>query len=104
VVSWRKRLIDAEVFQKTLQSCGAELILHGHSHHQSRTYLETSAGRIPVIGVPSASAAGENPKRRARYHLYHLSREADGWDVQVSVRSYLNKDKGFGTEDEYHLT
>jgi len=104
VVSWRKRLTDAEAFQKTMQDCGAELILHGHCHHQSQTYLETSAGRIPVIGVPSASAAGENPRRRARYHLYYLSPKADGWDMRVCVRGYVNKDKHFDTEDEYRLT
>ena len=104
VVSWRKRLTDAEAFQKTLQDCGAELILHGHSHHPSRTYLETSEGRIPVIGVPSASAAGENPGRRSRYHLYHLSPGVDGWDIRMCVRSYIYKDKLFDTEDEYRLT
>jgi 3',5'-cyclic AMP phosphodiesterase CpdA len=104
VVSWRKRLTDAESFQQTLQACGAELILHGHSHHQSRTYLETADGRIPVIGVSSASAAGENLRRRARYHLYHLLRQADGWEIRVCVRSYVNKDKCFATEDEYRLT
>jgi 3',5'-cyclic AMP phosphodiesterase CpdA len=87
VVSWRKRLTDAEAFQKTIQ-----------------TYLETSAGRIPVIGVPSASAAGENLKRRARYHLYHLSPKSDGWDMRVCVRSYVNKDNRFDTEDEYRLS
>jgi hypothetical protein len=86
-----------------MQACGAELILHGHCHHQSQTYLETSGGRIPVIGVPSASAAGENPKRRARYHLYHLSPKADGYDIRVSVRSYINKDMCFDTEEEYRL-
>ena len=104
VVSWRKRLTDADAFQQTIQDCGAELILHGHCHHQSQTYLETSAGRIPVIGVPSASASGENPRRRARYHLYQLSPRADGWDIRVCVRSYFNKDQRFDTEDEYRLT
>ena len=103
VVSWRKRLTDAESFRKTLQDCGAELILHGHSHHPSHTYLKTSAGRIPAIGVPSASASGENPERRARYHLYHLSSKAEGWDIQVSVRGYSHKDMRFETEDEYRL-
>ena len=104
VVSWRKRLTDAEEFQKTLQDCGAELILHGHSHHPSKSYLKTSDGRIPVIGVPSASAAAENPRRRARYHLYRVSRRADGWQIRVCVRSYVNKGKGFDTEEEYPLT
>jgi 3',5'-cyclic AMP phosphodiesterase CpdA len=104
VVSWRKRLTDAEAFQKTLQDCGAELILHGHSHHPSRTYLETSEGRIPVIGVPSASAAGENQRRRSRYHLYHLSPGVDGWKIRMCVRSYIYKDKRFVTEEEYRLS
>jgi 3',5'-cyclic AMP phosphodiesterase CpdA len=104
VVSWRKRLTDAEAFQKTLQDCGAELILHGHSHHASRTYLETRDGRIPVIGVPSASAAGKNPKRSARYHLYQLSPNADSRDIQVCVRRYIYKDKCFVTEEEYRLS
>jgi 3',5'-cyclic AMP phosphodiesterase CpdA len=104
VVSWRKRLIDAEAFHEILQRCGAELILHGHAHHQSLSYIDIQGGRIPVIGVPSASAAGENTKRRAQYHLYRLSPQTDGWDLQVCVRRYLNKDQRFGTEDEYHLT
>jgi 3',5'-cyclic AMP phosphodiesterase CpdA len=104
VVSWRKRLTDAEAFQKTIQECGAELILHGHCHRQSQTYLETSDGRIPVIGVPSASAAGENPKRRARYHLYQLSPKTDGYEIRVCVRSYINKYKRFDTEEDYRLT
>ena len=104
VVSWRKRLIDAEALQEILQHCGAELILHGHAHHRSLSYLDIPGGRIPVIGVPSASAAGENTKRRAQYHLYRLSRKVDGWEVRVCVRSYVNMNKRFETEDEYRLT
>ncbi|MGD2098951.1 MAG: metallophosphoesterase [Desulfobacterales bacterium] len=104
VVSWRKRLTDAEAFLKTVQNCGAELILHGHGHNQSQTFLETSAGRIAVIGVPSASFVGKNSRRRARYHLYYLSPSADGWDLRVRVRSYVAKDKRYTTEDEYRLT
>ena len=103
VVSWRKRLIDAGAFDEVLQRCGAELILHGHAHHQSLSYIDIPAGRIPVIGVPSASAAGEDTKRRARYYLYRLSREADDWDLQVCVRSYVSKSNRFETEDEYRL-
>jgi 3',5'-cyclic AMP phosphodiesterase CpdA len=103
VVSWRKRLTDAEAFQKIIHTFGAELILHGHSHHQSQTYLETSGGRIPVIGVPSSSAAGKNLKRCARYHLYHLSSRTDCWDIRICVRSFDMKTRLFFTEDEYRL-
>ena len=104
VVSWRKRLTDAKAFHKILQRSGAELILHGHAHRQSESFVETAAGRIPVIGVPSASAAQAHAQRRARYHLYRLTRRVDGWDIGVCVRSYSNPDKCFATEDEYHLT
>ena len=104
VVSWRKRLTDAEAFQRTVKDCGAELILHGHSHHPSRTYLETADSRIPVIGVASASAAAKNPKRSARYHLYQLSPNADSWDIKVCVRRYVNKEKCFVTDKEYRLS
>ena len=74
VVSWRKRLTDAESFRNTLQDCGAELILHGHSHHPSHTYLKTSAGRIPdtehavgrVRGTQSRPRRGGLPGRAAK--------------------------------------
>ncbi|MDJ0984681.1 MAG: metallophosphoesterase [Desulfobacterales bacterium] len=104
VVSWRKRLTDARSFQKLLYDCGAELILHGHSHHPSQSYLDTTDGRIPVIGVPSASAVGENLSRRARYHLYTLSPASGGCDIRVCVRCYRSDENRFETEDEYHLT
>jgi 3',5'-cyclic AMP phosphodiesterase CpdA len=104
VVSWRKRLTDADAFQKVLHACGAELILHGHAHHSSRTYLDASGSQIPVIGVPSASSVGKDTERRARYHLYHLSSRTDGWDMRICVRVFNMKTRRFDTEYEYRLT
>jgi 3',5'-cyclic AMP phosphodiesterase CpdA len=104
VVSWRKRLTDADAFQKVLHACGAELILHGHAHNSSRTYLEASSSRIPVIGVPSASSVRKDAERRARYHLYHLSSKIDGWDIRICVRVFNMKMRRFDTENEYRLT
>ena len=103
LVSWRKRLTDADALQKVLHSCGAELILHGHAHHPSRTYLEAAGRRIPVIGVPSASSVGKNAELRARYHLYYLSPRNDRWDVRVCVRGFSGEERRFDTEDEYAL-
>lgn len=104
VVSWRKRLTDAPAFHKVVRRYGAELILHGHAHFRSQAFIETPKGRIPVIGVPSASAAGHNFKRRARYHLYRLTRSANGWDIQTQVRTHSRPDRCFIIEDEYQLT
>ena len=102
VVSWRKRLTDAEAFRAIVQQHGAELILHGHAHRLSQTRLNTPGGYAPVIGISSASAANRHSKRRARYHIYRLSRTAFGWQVHVCVRSFVSR-KGFITQDEFRL-
>jgi 3',5'-cyclic AMP phosphodiesterase CpdA len=102
VVNWRKRLIDAEAFRSIVQQHGAELILHGHAHRLSQARLKTPDGYAPVVGISSASAADQDSKRRARYHLYRLSQMDHGWEVHVAVRSFANR-KGFITEDEFRL-
>jgi 3',5'-cyclic AMP phosphodiesterase CpdA len=103
IVNWRKRLTDAEAFRAIVQQHGAELILHGHAHRLSQTQMKTPNGYAPVIGISSASAAARHTKRRARYHIYRLSRIAHGWDVHVSVRSYYNRKGRFIAEDEFRL-
>jgi 3',5'-cyclic AMP phosphodiesterase CpdA len=102
VVNWRKRLTDAEAFRAVVRQCGAELILHGHAHRHSHAQLETPDGFAPVIGISSASAADRHSKRRARYHLYRLSQTDHGWEVHISVRSFVNR-KGFITQDNFRL-
>ena len=101
-VNWRKRLTDADAFRAIVQQHGAELILHGHAHRLARAQLKTPGGHAPVIGISSASAADQRLKRRARYHLYRLSNTVSGWQVHVSVRSFVNR-KGFITQDEFRL-
>lgn len=102
IVNWRKRLTDAAAFRAIVKQHGAELILHGHAHRLSQGQLKTPDGYAPVIGISSASAAHRHLKRRARYHLYHLSPTVHGWQVHVSVRSFVNQ-KGFITEDQFRL-
>jgi 3',5'-cyclic AMP phosphodiesterase CpdA len=103
VVSWRKRLTDASAFRTIIQDHGVDLILHGHAHRHSQGRLKACDGQVPVIGISSASATDENAKRKARYHLYRLSRIVGGWEVHVCVRSYFDKKKCFNTEAEYQL-
>lgn len=103
VVSWRKRLTDAGEFRAIIQNHGVDLILHGHAHRHSQGRVKAHDQQVPVIGISSASAFDDHSKRQARYHLYRLSRTAGGWEMQVCVRSYLNKKKRFDTETEYRL-
>jgi len=102
VVSWRKRLTDAEAFRAIVQQHGAELILHGHAHRRAQTQIQTPGGYAPVIGISSASATNRQSKRRAQYHIYRLSRTAQGWQVHVCVRSFVRRKK-YITQDEFRL-
>jgi 3',5'-cyclic AMP phosphodiesterase CpdA len=103
-ISWRKRLTDLDVFQTLLARQGAELILHGHTHRTFFGHLETPMGRIPSIGVPSASALGRTAQRRARYHLFHLIQKADGPELLLSVRAYSPTRNQFFPESQQRLT
>lgn len=102
-VSWRKRLTDGATLRLILARQGVELVLHGHAHCSSLNHLETTVGRAPAIGVPSASALGHKPKRRARYHIYSLKRNPYGWEMVVTVRCYSPPSKSFVEETETHL-
>jgi len=103
-VKWRKRLIDGAALRAVLARHGAELVLYGHAHYPLRAQLATPAGGVPAIGVPSASALGHKPGRRAQYHLYRVSRTAAGWELQVSVRTYALTGDRFVTEREERLS
>ena len=85
---WRKRLTDAAPVMATLEAAGAELVLHGHGHRAAWREVSTSAGTLPVVSVPSASAASERHERAAAYNLYRISRAVDGWQLAVRTRRY----------------
>ena len=88
IVSWRKRLTDASALRSVLDQHGAELILHGHAHRTLHNILQSPTGNIPVMGVPSISALGRTPDRRARYYTYYIAPASDGWEVSLEVRIY----------------
>ena len=85
---WRKRLTDAADLQSLLQQYGAELALHGHGHRSHYSELNTRAGVLPVIALPSASALGLHGGDVAHYNRYEVARSGSGWDVRVESRRY----------------
>ncbi|MCK4379177.1 MAG: metallophosphoesterase, partial [Deltaproteobacteria bacterium] len=95
VISWRKRLTDYRAFCDVLKRQGAELVLHGHAHFSSCSFLETPAGHTPIIGVPSASAIGRRSERRSEYNLYHIDSNDQGWQVQCKRRRYSVSENNF---------
>lgn len=84
--SRHKRLVDADAFRAALAQAGAELVLHGHDHVESLVWLDGPGGRIPAIGVPSASAAPGGRYEPAAYHLYRIDGAAGAWSCEFVAR------------------
>jgi len=78
-VSRRKALIDQDNLRAVLARHGADLVLHGHAHEAMvATTPGPDGALIPVLGVPSASAAGRLGHPAARWHGIEIARQADG--------------------------
>jgi 3',5'-cyclic AMP phosphodiesterase CpdA len=81
-----KRLVDAAAFRQAIAESGAELVIHGHDHVRSLAFIDGPRGRVPVIGVPSASAAFGEDHDAAGYNLYRIDERPGGWTCEVERR------------------
>jgi 3',5'-cyclic AMP phosphodiesterase CpdA len=81
-----KRLTDAPKLRTLLKRRGVDLVLHGHDHVHSTIWIEGPDRRIPVVGVPSASACAHGRYPDAAYNLYSIAREGMAWRCDQSVR------------------
>jgi 3',5'-cyclic AMP phosphodiesterase CpdA len=78
-------LEDAGALQAVLSRHGAELVLHGHNHHNMLAWCATREGRVPMVGAPSA-ALGHHHKGEplARYNLYRIA--GPPWSIELVGR------------------
>ena len=81
-----KRLTDSAALLALLQRHGVELVLHGHDHVHSTIWIEGPRGKIPVVGVPSASAVAHGRYPAAAYNLFSIAREGAAWRCEQTVR------------------
>ncbi|WP_407176479.1 metallophosphoesterase family protein [Bradyrhizobium sp. STM 3562] len=84
--SYIKRLTDAAELRAILRRHGVQLILHGHDHIHSTIWIDGPDGKIPAIGVPSASALPHGRHPAAAYNLFSIAREGNGWRCDQIVR------------------
>ncbi|MCJ2129599.1 metallophosphoesterase family protein [Methylobacterium sp. E-045] len=84
-----RELKDADMFTAMIGRAGADLILHGHNHVGSISFVK-GPGRmsVPVVGAPSASAVshGGALHRRASYHVYAVTRADGRYVVEAKER------------------
>ena len=98
-VRGRKALEDRAALRQVLREYGAELVLHGHSHHATLETVEGPAGPIPVVGAPSASAAPGESSEDAGWRQVRVEPGNDAWTVTVSTRSITASGDGFETRE-----
>jgi 3',5'-cyclic AMP phosphodiesterase CpdA len=81
-----KRLTDSRKLISLLKRHGVDLILHGHDHVHSTIWIDGPDGRIPAVGVPSASSLAHGHYPPAAYNLFAIAREGNGWRCDMTVR------------------
>jgi 3',5'-cyclic AMP phosphodiesterase CpdA len=74
-----QRLLDGQDFLATIAQAGADLIIHGHDHIHQVSWVDGAGRRVPVVGVPSASAGPADPHSPGGYNLYAIERAGSGW-------------------------
>jgi 3',5'-cyclic AMP phosphodiesterase CpdA len=88
--SRHKRLTDSADLLALLGRYGVELILHGHDHVHSTMWFDGANGKIPAIGVPSASALAHGRYPAAAYNLFSIDKDNSGWRCEQTVHSLDN--------------
>ena len=85
-----KRLTDSRALLALLKQYGVELVLHGHDHVHSTIWIDGPQGKIPAVGVPSASALAHGRYPAAAYNLFSIQREGAVWRCEQTVRGLNN--------------
>jgi 3',5'-cyclic AMP phosphodiesterase CpdA len=99
----RKALGDAALLRDVLAREGAELVLHGHNHRHMLNVLEGPDGKVPVVGVPSASMRGEGHHEPAAWNLYEIDRHQGAWRTNVSIRGWDPESQRMVSRNQFTL-
>ena len=82
-----KRLFGIGLFQKTVAQHGAELVLHGHTHLATVNFIQGRDGRVPVVGVSSASQTPGSHRPAAGCNIFEISGKPGAWRCDLQHRS-----------------
>lgn len=85
-----KILTDIDCFQTVIAECGADLVLHGHTHLPTLYSMKGRDGDIPVVGVASASQGFGGKKPPANYNVFEIEKQNGKWQNRLSRHTILN--------------
>lgn len=77
-----KRMYGMENFREMLDQAGAELILHGHTHLNTRFDMSCDNGKVPAIGISSATQTHGDKKPAAGYNIFEISNQGSQWQCK----------------------
>jgi 3',5'-cyclic AMP phosphodiesterase CpdA len=89
----RRALKDASHLARLLARNDVELVLYGHNHTPTVTWLPTHGKPVPLVGAASASAAithGAEPL--AQYNLFTFFKSREGLRIRLVVRGLERPD------------
>ncbi|WP_208434095.1 metallophosphoesterase family protein [Bartonella taylorii] len=89
--SWHKKLWGIERFLDVIKYHGCELVLHGHTHLPTLKVIEGTIGKIPIVGVASASQAFGEKKPPAGFNLFSIERFHHRWNCQLQRYNLINQ-------------
>jgi len=83
-----RALADADAFEAMIRQSGAELVIHGHNHRLSVVHLEGPGGKVPVVGVASASARRGTADHRAGYNIFEIDGTTKDHRIKARMRGF----------------
>ncbi|MCL5775971.1 metallophosphoesterase [Limibaculum sp. FT325] len=86
ITNRRKGLTDGALVCEVIARRGAGLVLHGHTHRAELSWIDGPAGRIPVLGAPSASWEPGPGRAGAAWRRLRLRSALDAWHLTLEER------------------
>lgn len=97
-----RALQDAAELKSILCEQQVELVIYGHNHRRSLTWLEQAGNRVPAIGVASGSM-GLEAHQPAEWNLYEISRQSGKWMTRVVIHQWKGTAEGFVAQAPFSL-
>jgi hypothetical protein len=82
----RKALTDRVALCRVIADEGAELVLHGHTHRADLSWIDCTAGRIPVIGAPACGMRPGAGYDEGAWRRLEISHDDTGWRLDLRER------------------
>lgn len=98
-----KRLIGDDLFRDVILKCGAELVLHGHTHLDTLNWIDGPDKPTPVVCVPAGGQSVGGKKPAAHYNIFDIEQNRDGWSLTQNKIGYKQHQSGISLLEKVPL-